>query len=237
MKINITVPAHNEEKILAKNLTAIFSALPILLNDFDWTLVVAENGSTDTTRKISEKFATQHSQVISLSLKKADKWSAIQAGWAAAPAEVYVFFDADLSTDLNCLLPLLTAIKDADLAIGTRHQKNSQVNRSLCRSFISRGYCSLAKTLLRLPFSDFQCGFKAIRHGAWKKLSGQINNGWFADTELLAFGQMVGMKIKEIPVRWTETKKRSSKIKLPHTAIDFILKIFQLKTRLKKISN
>ncbi|MFH1253581.1 MAG: glycosyltransferase [Candidatus Uhrbacteria bacterium] len=235
MKINITVPVHNEEKILVSNVTKILDNLSSFFTPHDWTLVIAENGSTDNTGLIAEKIAQQQPQVFFIASKIADKWSAIRAGWVAVPAEIYIFFDADLATDLKHLPELLSALETADLAIGTRHQKKSVVSRPWTRSFFSHGYCWLVKIFLRLPFTDFQCGFKAVRYQAWQKISPFLTSaGLFTDTEILAVATKLSLKVTEVPITWREIKSpgRKSKAKIFKNGFQFIGQLLKLKKRL-----
>jgi hypothetical protein len=58
---------------------------------------------------------------------------------------------------------------------------------------------------LRLKVSDAQCGFKAIRADAARRLLPQVaDTGWFFDTELLVLAQRAGMRIHEVPVDWVD---------------------------------
>jgi putative flippase GtrA len=115
--------------------------------------------------------------------------------------------DVDLSTDLRALLPLVAALASghSDLAIGTRLAPGSRIVRSRKREFFSRAYNRLLRTLLRARFSDAQCGFKAIRRDAARRLLPEVKDeGWFFDTELLMAAQRKGLRIHEVAVDWIE---------------------------------
>ena len=115
--------------------------------------------------------------------------------------------DADLSTDLNALLPLVAPLLSghSDLAIGTRLARGSRVIRGPKRELISRGYNLLLRTLMGARFSDAQCGFKAIRRDQARELLPLTQDtGWFFDTELLVLAERAGLRIHEIPVDWID---------------------------------
>ena len=79
------------------------------------------------------------------------------------------------------------------------------MTRSSKREFISRSYNRILRTVLRARFSDAQCGFKAIRADAAARLLPEVTDtGWFFDTELLMAAQRHGLRIHEVPVKWTE---------------------------------
>jgi hypothetical protein len=54
-------------------------------------------------------------------------------------------------------------------------------------------------------FTDAQCGFKAIRADAARRLLPHVlDEGWFFDTELLMLAQRDGLRIHEVAVDWVE---------------------------------
>jgi putative flippase GtrA len=115
--------------------------------------------------------------------------------------------DIDLSTDLRALPPLISALASghSEVAIGTRLAPGSRVVRGRKRELISRSYNRLLRVALRARFSDAQCGFKAIRADAARRLLPQIaDQGWFFDTELLVCAQRHGMRIHEVAVDWID---------------------------------
>ena len=124
--------------------------------------------------------------------------------------------DADLSTELNGLLPLVAPLLSghSDLAIGTRLAWGARVTRGTKREFISRSYNRLLRLVLRAKFSDAQCGFKAVRGDVvGGLLAGVRDEAWFFDTELLILAQRRGMRIHEVPVDWVEG---------PETSVDIV---------------
>jgi hypothetical protein len=121
--------------------------------------------------------------------------------------DIVSYMDVDLSTDLAAFPPLIDAIAQGghDLAIGTRLAPGSDIQRSLKRETLSRGYNLLIKAMFLARFSDAQCGFKAVRTAVAQRLIPIIQDGdWFFDTELLILAGKAGYSIQEIPVRWRE---------------------------------
>ena len=85
--------------------------------------------------------------------------------WSASDADVLVYMDVDLSTDLAALLPLVAPLVSghSDLAIGTRLARGPAVVRGTKRELISRCYNLITRLVLAAASRDAQCGFKAIR--------------------------------------------------------------------------
>jgi hypothetical protein len=92
--------------------------------------------------------------------------------WLVTVAAVAAYMDVDLSTDLRALFPLVAPLLSghSDVAIGSRLARGARVARGLKREIISRGYNLMLRIILRVRFSDAQCGFKAVRSDAARAL-------------------------------------------------------------------
>ena len=149
--------------------------------------------------------------------------------WADSDADVLVYMDVDLSTDLNALLPLVAPLISghSDLAIGSRLRHGSRVVRGPKREVISRGYNLLVKGALRTRFSDAQCGFKAIRRDVAREVLPLVeDDAWFFDTELLVLAERAGLRIHEVPVDWVDDP--DSRVDIARTAYDDVRGILRL---------
>jgi len=149
--------------------------------------------------------------------------------WSTSDAQVLVYMDVDLSTDLNALLPLVAPLLSghSDLAIGSRLRHDSRVVRGPRREVISRGYNLLVKGALRTRFSDAQCGFKAIRADVAHEVLPLVeDDAWFFDTELLVLAERAGLRIHEVPVDWVDDP--DSRVDIVRTAYDDLRGIVRL---------
>ena len=125
----------------------------------------------------------------------------------ASDADVVVYTDADLSTGLTGLLPLVAPLVSghSDLAIGSRLSTGSVVARGPKREIISRSYNMLLRLLFAVRFRDAQCGFKAMRTSIGRRLLPAVqDDAWFFDTELLLLAEHNGLRIHEVPVDWVD---------------------------------
>jgi putative flippase GtrA len=154
---------------------------------------------------------------------------ALKRVWTDSDAEVLVYMDVDLSTDLNALLPLVAPLISghSDLAIGTRLRDGSRVTRGPKREVISRGYNLLVRQALRTRFSDAQCGFKAVRRDVAREVLPLVeDDAWFFDTELLVLAERAGLRIHEVPVDWVDDP--DSRVDILRTAYDDVRGIARL---------
>lgn len=105
MKVSIIIPAHNEEKSIARTLQAVLA-----LDYPDFEVIVVDNASSDTTADIIKNFSTIK---LVTETKKGTQY-AREAGRKGATGEFIAFIDADCIPDpqwLNNGMRLLTTKK------------------------------------------------------------------------------------------------------------------------------
>lgn len=203
--LDIVIPVYNEEKALVESVETVRAHLSSL--PFDYRVTIADNASTDATNLLAHQLAHRYPDVRVVALKEKGRGRALKRAWSESDAEILVYMDVDLSTDLNALLPLVAPLLSghSDLAIGSRLARTSRTTRGPKREVISRSYNVLLRGALRARFSDAQCGFKAIRRDVASLLLPLIEDDeWFFDTELLVVAERAGLRIHEVPVDWVD---------------------------------
>ncbi len=203
--LDVVIPVFNEERSLVASVEAVVA----LLDDLPLvsTVTVADNASTDRTGALADQLAARHPGVRVVHLEEKGRGRALKAAWSSSDADVLVYMDVDLSTDLNALLPLVAPLLTghSDLAIGSRLARTSRTVRGPRREIVSRGYNYLLRGAMRARFSDAQCGFKAIRRDVADRLLPLVHDdAWFFDTELLVVAERSGLRIHEVPVDWVD---------------------------------
>jgi len=203
--LDIVIPVHNEEKALVASVETVRAHLRTL--PFEYRVTIADNASTDATSLLAHQLAHRFDDVRVVSLTQKGRGRALKEAWSRSDADVLVYMDVDLSTDLNALLPLVAPLLSghSDLAIGSRLARTSRTTRGPRREVISRAYNVLLRGTLRARFSDAQCGFKALRRDVAAQLLPLIEDDeWFFDTELLVVAERAGLRIHEVPVDWVD---------------------------------
>jgi len=237
MKITIAVPAYNEEKIIGQKIDQLFKFCQEQLSNKQWLIVVAINGSKDRTLEIVQKKTKIYSNLEYINLDALGKGMAIRKAWQTYTGDINIFMDADLSTELKSTHELIKAIEQENyqIVIGSRNQKQSQLERSVIRSFLSHTYNLILKIFFNLKITDASCGFKAVSQKVIKDIIPKIrNNDLFFDTELLILARQSNLSIKEIPVIWKDEKKRKTKVKIFKTSFNYFKEIIKMKVRLNK---
>jgi glycosyltransferase involved in cell wall biosynthesis len=218
-QLDIVVPVYNEEVVLGRSIRRLHAFLSTSM-PFTWRIVIADNASTDATPVIARSLATALGGVRVIRLPDKGRGRALRQAWGDSDADVLAYMDVDLSTDLRALLPLVAGLVSghSDVAIGTRLARGARVVRGPKRELISRTYNRLLRIALAARFSDAQCGFKAIRADAARRLLPAIaDEGWFFDTELLVQAQRRGLRIHEVAVDWVDDP--DSRVDIVSTAL------------------
>lgn len=237
MTICIVLPTHNEERVLEKNIRTVHAFCTTALSNDAWEICIADNGSSDTTPYIARKLSVELPRIQWFHTNVAGRGGALKRAWGESSADILVYMDADLATDLHAIPLLLEAINNgADIAIGSRFISGAAVRRSWSREIISRGYNGMTHFFLRLRIRDAQCGCKAITKKAANTLLPLVHNmQWFFDTELLVLAECRGMKIVEVPVQWVEARdrQRKSRVRVFHTILNYCREIVRLRRSLR----
>lgn len=208
--VDIIIPVYNEELDLPKSIKNLTQFLEANLTN-PWQVIIADNASTDGTRGIAEGLCQRYPHVNYRYLQQKGRGRALRTVWLESDADLLSYMDVDLSTDLAYFPSMIEALESGyDVAIGSRLSRESKVDRSFKREFISRAYNLMIKVMFFTTFPDAQCGFKALTRQAAQAIVPHIkNNNWFFDTELLIIAAKNGYRIKSVPVKWDDDPNSS----------------------------
>jgi len=204
--LSIIVPAYNEENRIAPTLARIVEYMTA--RDEPYELIVVDDGSRDRTPAIVAEFAANNPTARLLALtRNAGKGAAVRAGVLASRGDQVLFSDADLSTPIDELAQLRTALgAGADLAIGSRAAAGATRTQPLLRRLQSSAFHLITRAFgfrVVTAIADTQCGFKLFRGSVARVLFRELSLAGFAfDVELLELAHR-RFRIDEVPVVWT----------------------------------
>ena len=232
-EVCVVIPVFNEQAVLGETIEKLTTFLTRHLRQ-SWEVVIADNGSTDATLQTAFEIQKQFLKNVRVEhLPVKGRGRALKKAWSDSGSKALLYMDADLSTSLESLLPMLQSLSSDryDLVIGSRMMKGASTQRSLKREVTSRVYNLLTKVALHTRISDAQCGFKGITKSAASILLPLVeDDGWFMDTELLVLAEKMGFRILEIPVEWKQGKK--STVNVLETSIHDIKGILRMRRKL-----
>jgi len=227
--LSIIVPSYNEELRLPSSLDQI--AAYIAGSRRRTEVLVVDDGSRDKTAEVAASYARRiaHLTVLKNGQNRGKGYS-VRHGMLVARGQVVLFTDADLSAPIEEAEKLLAAMTEYDLAIGSRAMDRSliKVHESAFREFAGIVFNKIVRMVLRLPFVDTQCGFKAFRRERCRIIFAQQRIERFGfDPELLYLARHHGLKSVEIPVEWSHSP--ATKINMMRDSIQMFLDVFTIR--------
>jgi glycosyltransferase involved in cell wall biosynthesis len=201
--LSLVIPAYNEECRLPDTLPQVLTFLGA--QSFSWELLIADDGSTDSTADIAARFARREPRLRLLRLPHGGKGHAVRHGMQQARGHFCFLSDADLSVPIADLPHFLPALERADVAIASREAPGAvRYDEPSYRHLMGRVYNLMVRLLLLPGIQDTQCGFKGFRREVVEPLfSRSAMEGWGFDVELLYLARRRGYRIVEVPVHWT----------------------------------
>ena len=212
-RVLVVIPTYNE----AENLQPVVARLRASVPEAD--ALVVDDGSPDGTGDVADRLAAADPSVQVLHrTRKAGLGAAYIAGFRWALAEGYdvvVEMDSDGSHAPEELPRLLTALREADLVIGSRWVPGGQIrNWPLYRQIISIGGSTYARVLLRFPVRDSTSGYRAFRRQVLEelKLDEVASQGYCFQIDLAWKTWRSGFRVREVPITFTEREVGRSKM-------------------------
>jgi glycosyltransferase involved in cell wall biosynthesis len=161
------------------------------------------------------------------SRNRGGKGFSVRHGSLEATGEIILFTDADLSSPIEEGEKLLAALQSHDVAIGSRAVDRSliEVRQSAFRELAGIIFNRIVRIILRLPFVDTQCGFKAFRRARSRIIFEQQTIERFGfDPELLYLARHHGLSTVEVPVRWAHSP--ATKVSMMRDSVQMFLDVF-----------
>jgi len=164
IEISVVVPAFNESESLRDLAEEIRAALA----GRSWEMIVVDDGSTDATWHVVRELASAL-PVRGLRFgRNCGKAAALSAGFEAAEGDFVVTLDADLQDDPAEIPALVEMIgsQGMDVVSGWKKDRKDPASKRIP----SRFFNFVVRKTTGLRLHDFNCGLKAYRSEAAKRL-------------------------------------------------------------------
>ena len=204
-RISVIMPIYNLVSSVVANVRK--TAELFAVNGVNAEILPVDDGSSDgTAAALSEmaemKFSGVEVKPV-LCPVNGGKGAALRAGFEASTGGFVMLLDGDLD-----ILPEQTplffeamASKNADVVVGSKRHKDSQVQYPWHRRLVSWVYFTLVRIFIGLPITDTQTGMKLFkREILGEALSRMLVKTYAFDLELLSIAFQRGAKITEAPV-------------------------------------
>jgi len=208
--LSIIIPAYNEERRIGQTLQGILRYLRRQV--YSAEIIVVDDGSCDATVSAVTKF---HGKDPAVQLLQNDrnrgKGFSVRNGFLHASGDYLLFSDADLSTPIEEVEKLLTALREpCDIAVASRALPESHIelHQPGYRRNMGRLFNVVVRALMVPGVRDTQCGFKCFTRKAALDICHRMICDRFAfDVEMLYLGSLLGYRIREVPVVWRNSSE------------------------------
>ncbi|MER5935606.1 polyprenol monophosphomannose synthase [Streptomyces sp. NPDC002054] len=212
-KALVIIPTYNEAENIGPIVSRVRAAVPAA------HVLVADDNSPDGTGKLADELAAEDEQVHVLHRKgKEGLGAAYLAGFRWGLERefgVLVEMDADGSHQPEELPRLLTALKGADLVLGSRWVPGGRVvNWPRHRELLSRGGSTYSRLMLDVPIRDVTGGYRAFRRETLEGLGLEevASAGYCFQVDLARRAVQKGFRVVEVPITFVEREFGDSKM-------------------------
>lgn len=215
MRPLVIIPTYNERE----NIEAMIAHVMRLDEEFD--LLIIDDGSPDGTAEVVESYRQRYPERLHLIRRtgKLGLGTAYLTGFRWALERGYdavAEMDCDFSHDPDDLTRLFAAIADgADVAIGSRYVKGGKVvNWPLSRLMISYFGSLYVRLVTWMPLRDTTAGFVCYTRRTLEAidLDAIRMKGYGFQIEMKYTAWRLGMRLRELPIIFTERRLGSSKM-------------------------
>ena len=202
--LSIVMPAYNLGRCIRGNVVAVAR---LFEGRIPFEIVPVDDGSADdTAAEILAAKAELAAGVVRPVLLKSNggKGAALAAGFAESRGAFILLLDGDLDLDPALVWRFfeIQQEKGADVVIGSKMHRESQIDYPWRRRVASVVYYGIVKMLIGLPVRDTQTGMKLFRREALGHAIERMLSKRFAfDLEVLAIAAENGCKIAEAPIK------------------------------------
>lgn len=211
--ILIAIPTYNEIENI-RSLTETILGL-----DSRHEVLIIDDNSPDGTGELMEDVSKDQPRVHVIHReRKLGLGSAYLTAFQYATQQGFyavVQMDADYSHHPRYLKPLIHALDDHDLAIGSRYVQGGGIrNWGPTRRFVSRGGSFYARVVLGVPIRDLTGGFSAWRVSELKKLplDHVRSEGYSFQIEMKYLAIKSRFRVVEIPIVFEDRTLGKSKM-------------------------
>lgn len=214
-KVSVVIPVYNEEKNI---LSCIDTLSGYMSSHFDnYEIIIVNDGSVDSTEKLFLTHAGSYANLRMISyVQNQGKGYAVKTGMLETAGERIVCTDCDLAYGVEIIGEMAEKLSEYDLVIGSRNlTKEGHKGYNFARKLASKAYIILLNLAAGFGHTDSQCGIKAYRGEAARRIFRHCKTKGFAfDLEALMIAEKAGYSIGEYPVSIINHSNEGSKVRI-----------------------
>lgn len=219
IELSIVIPVMNEED----NIPPLLHAVRNALQNFNYEVILVDDGSTDGTRKKILEHADEHTVLVELR-KNYGQSTAMTAGIDHARGQYIAMIDGDLQNDPTDIPFMLELMKKEDWDVVAGNRKNRKDGM-----FLRKIPSTIANALIRrwtgVYIKDYGCTLKIFR----KEIAEDLGMYGELHRFIPVLAKLQGAKITQVDVKHHPRKFGKSKYGINRTfkvLSDLVLMVF-----------
>lgn len=224
-RLSFVCPVYNEEQTIERTLRAYHEEFS---GKLDFEMIVAEDGSTDTTKSILQCLEKELPIAVHMHEGRKGYLGAVKGALAYPTYEWIFLVDSDHQFNPSDFWKLWAHKDGYDIILGRKIDRKDGPLRAL----LSKGYNFLLKIIFQTPYMDMDTGFRLLKKSSVLPLIPTVNNLGYFTAELVIKAHDRGYKILEVPVTHLKQEARSSNIfhlnKVPSIVVTELYGIYKL---------
>ena len=230
-RLSVVLPAFEEAARVSESVQRVRRELAHLDRAGDLEIVVADDGSSDTTAREAKAAGADH---VVVNRRNLGKGAAVKAGVAAATGRVIAFTDVDLAYAPAQLERFLERVEaGSPMVVGSRWSAAS-TNASPATSIrkLNSRLFNMATRLTVGVWRDTQCGLKAFDAQVVEPLFAAVHEDGFSfDVELFLAADAAGLEVADVPVQLDTADGTTVRLRGQISAVLGLWRIRQRKRR------
>jgi glycosyltransferase involved in cell wall biosynthesis len=199
LTLSVVMPAYNEAATVDHVIRRVLAHAPV-----PFELIIVDDGSTDGTTAVLERWAGNDSRIRLIRQENAGKSAALRRGFEASRGSIVIVQDADLEYDpaeiAHVIRPILE--NDADVVYGSRFLVRRASRVLYFWHYLANRFLTLISNVMtNLNMTDIETGYKAFRGDIIRSMVIEAT-GFGFEVEVTAKLAKLGAVIYEVPISY-----------------------------------
>ena len=211
MKVSVIIPMYNEESCISTTIEKVAAAME--KPNYDWELLLINDGSTDNTLDVCKKYENSNKRIKICSYpNNMGRGKALKVGFSNASGDIIVTTESDLTWGTDVLLKMIDILTQSstDVVIASPYAPGGKlVGVSILRHILSRVGNKVLSFALGGSLTMLSGMTRAYKRNVIDSLDLMANDKEI-HLEILSKVMALGYNIKETPaiLKWEKPKEK-----------------------------
>jgi glycosyltransferase involved in cell wall biosynthesis len=210
-RISVLLPVYSETQSVKDIVRWLQSSIAGYLKEI---IIILSPNSSEDSKKICGELAGEYGNIrVHVQVNNPGLGNAVREGYKLATGNLILSMDSDGEMENETVLKMIDEMagKNCDLVVGSRWAApGGFAGYSPVKYILNWGFQKLFRVLYRTKIHDLTLGFKLLRSEIAKRIKWQsVFHEIGCESTLKPI--RLGMRVSEVPTRWTKRVKGASK--------------------------